>query len=226
MALVQLAFDISSNPVYRWENYYISPSNSEAVTWIRKWPVWPNRVIGIIGEPCSGKTHLVHLWRQKSRATILDLAALSQEDLTQQVIDHPFVIVEDVDLQRDEEKLLHLYNLINEQEGYLVLTSSVPLSQIDITLKDLASRLGSVPTLTINPPDDELLRALLVKRFSDRQLKVPEKVIDYLMKHMERSYSAVDHTCSTLDHKSLQEKRSVTVPFTRSVLLGDAPDAT
>lgn len=219
MSVVQLAFDMSVDPVYRWENFFISSSNSEAITWIRQWPRWRSRTLLLCGPRFSGKTHMTHLWRSESKGVYIDFEKVSFENLSQHVYANPFIIIDDIDQVCDETKLLHLYNLIHEHQGYLLLTSSTTPSQWGVKLSDLDSRLKTMPIVTIQQPDDDLLKALMVKRFSDHQLKVPEKVVNYLAKNMERSYEGVEEICSSLDLQSLQQKRGLTLPFAREVLL-------
>jgi chromosomal replication initiation ATPase DnaA len=218
MTLTQMAFDITSDPIYRWENYYIAEANNAAVCALRQWPRWQGRVLGIVGPRFSGKTHLAHLLRQESRAMFLNVTQVLEEDLTPLLHDHPFVVVEDVDRLNDLTKLFHVYNLIHEHQGYLLLTSQKPFGDLHIPLRDLASRLHGVPQVEIQEPDDELLRALLIKRFSDRQLNVSDKVLDYLIEHIPRSYAGVQMVSDRLDRESLLQKRRLTVPFARGVL--------
>lgn len=219
MSVIQLAFDMSVDPVYRWENFFISSSNSEAITWIRQWPRWRSRALIINGPAFSGKTHIAHLWRSESKACFAEINHLIFEDLSRYVEANPFLIIEDIGPQCDETKLLHLYNLIQEHEGYILFTTNTPPSEWNIKLSDLDSRLKAIPLVNIHEPDDELLKALMIKRFSDCQLRVPDRVVSYLTKHMERSYEAVEILCSSLDRQSLEQKRSLTLPFAREVLL-------
>jgi chromosomal replication initiation ATPase DnaA len=219
MSVVQLAFDMSTNPVYRWENFYISSSNSEAITWIYQWPHWHNRCLLLCGPAFSGKTHIAHLWQSKSKATFCELNQIPFEQLGSYVTDMSVLILEDIDRGYEEVKLLHLYNLIQEHQGYLLMTACKPVTQWNISLLDLDSRLKAIPAVRIQQPDDDLLKALMVKRFSDSQLNVPEKVVNYLAKNMERSYESVEVLCSSLDRQSLQKKRGLTLPFAREILL-------
>lgn len=218
MPVEQLSFDMSAAPIYRWENYYVSPANEEAVNYIRQWPMWNNRTAVIVGPAFGGKSHLAHLWQQESRAEFLDLKTLSQEEITKKIMAHPFCIVENL---RDEdltEKLLVLYNLIQENQGYLLLSATQAPSDMHTKIPDLASRLNAVPVLRIKAPEDDLLKALLVKRFADQQLAVPTPVIEYILKHMERSYQAVQTISQHMDQLSLQHKRNLTVPFVKEIL--------
>lgn len=219
MGVVQLAFDMSFDPVYRWENFYISSSNEKAVTQIRQWPRWQSPILLVQGPAHCGKTHLAHLWQQESRAKFLDLEQTSLDALAQLIHDKPYVILEDIEHIRDEVKLFHLFNLVHEHHGSLLVTARTPPHQWSFKLPDLMSRCRALPVVGIQQPDDDLLHALLIKRFSDVQLRVAPRVLDYLIHHMERSYKAVELISQEINRQSLERKRGVTVPFVRNVLV-------
>lgn len=218
MAIVQLAFDMSLDPVYRWENYFISAANGEAVSWVQRWPRWSGRVLLIYGPKGCGKTHLAHLWRHESRAYFVDESILGLPHLAEYVAKNSFLILENADQVKDQENFLHLYNLIHEHQGYLVMTAREPAQKWGISLKDLSSRLAASSAVEIQKPDDELLEALLIKGFSDRQLRVSAGVTGYLLKRLERSYEAVNAIVHALDLASLSLGRNVTLPLARTVI--------
>ena len=217
-AVIQLAFDMSLNPVYRWENFYISESNEDAISLLQRWPNWDHRVQLIYGPKASGKTHMAHLWRHESRASFVDDSVLKLDYLEEYVEQNPFLIIDDADLVQSHEGLLHLFNLVIEHQGYLLLTAASPPSTWTITLPDLMSRLQSIPKVHIQAPDDALMKAILIKRFSDLQLKVSENVLSYLMKHIHRSYESIHATTKVLSEKSLELRRNLTLPLVKSVL--------
>ncbi|NCP62946.1 MAG: hypothetical protein GW748_07495 [Alphaproteobacteria bacterium] len=216
--VVQLAFDISLDPIYRWENFYISLSNDEAVSLLQRWPRWDNRVQLLYGPSGSGRTHIAHLWRNESRASFVDDSVLKLDYLAEYVCQNPFLIVDNADEISCYKGLFHLYNLINEYQGYLLLTAKTPPRLWNIALPDLASRLQSVPATQIKAPDDDLLCALLIKRFSDLQLKVPENVLNYIIKHMQRSYEGVQEMTTLLNRTSLELRRNLTLPLVKQIL--------
>lgn len=216
--VVQLAFDMSLDPLYRWENFYISPSNEEAVSLLQRWPHWDNRVQLLYGPAGSGRTHIAHLWRNESRASFVDDSVLTLDYLAEYVCQNPYLIVDNADEITCYKGLFHLYNLINEYQGYLLLTAKTPPRFWNIALPDLASRLQSVPATEILAPDDDLLRALLIKGFSDLQLKIPENVLNYIIKHMERSYGGAQDMTTILNRKSLELRRNLTLPLVKQVL--------
>lgn len=216
--VVQLAFDMSLDPIYRWENFYISPSNEEAISLLQRWPQWDSRVQLIYGPSGSGRTHIAHLWRNESRASFVDDSVLTLDYLPEYVAQNSVLIVDNADEITCYKGLFHLYNLIHECQGYLLLTAKTPPRQWRIQLPDLASRLQSIPATEIKTPNDSLLYALLIKRFSDLQVRVAENVVMYLVKHMKRSYPAVQELTTVLNRVSLQQRRNITLPLAKEVL--------
>ena len=168
----------------------------------------------LYGPAGSGKTHLAHLWCERSGATLVagDAAALGEPAALVAV-----VAVDDAE-RAGERALLHLYNLCLERGGSLLLTLPRPPAALSTGLADLASRLRALPVASIAPPDDALLAAVLVKHFADRQLRVAPEVFDYLIPRIERSFAAVAALAARLDKHALETGRSVTIKLARSVL--------
>ncbi len=216
--IIQLALDISLNTSYRWENFYISPSNESVVMLVQNWPHWSNRVQLIYGQQHCGKTHIAHLWAQKSRAIFMNNDSLNLDFLSTQITNNPFVIIDDADKITNFKGMFHLYNLINEHQGYLLLTSSSPVTHWSVPIPDLVSRLRSIPATEIISPDDELLYALLVKRFSDLQIKASGPVLAYIAKHVERSYRGIYSLCNKINQLSLERKKEITIPLVKQAL--------
>lgn len=214
----QRAFHIPFDPIYRWENFFVSSCNSEVVEMVRSWPNWPSHCVIIVGERFSGKTHLAQLWQRESQARIIQANQLDGHDLVQKIMENPCVILEDLDETFCHESLLNLYNLVRENQGSLLITAETPPASWAISLNDLKSRLLACSCIPIKAPDDCLLEALLLKRFSDRQLKVPAAVLTYLVKNIDRSYGGVERICNLLDQESLERKRGMTLPFVRELL--------
>lgn len=217
-SIVQLAFDMSLNPIYRWENFYISKSNEDVVSLLQRWPRWDGRIQLVYGPKGSGRTHIAHLWRNESRASFVDNSVLKLDYLEEYVAQNPFLILDNADQVTNYKGLLHLYNLVQEHQGYLLLTAEKPVKDWDIPLADLASRLQSIPATELLAPDDNLIKALLIKRFSDLQLKVPENVLLFIVKHIHRSYSTIQSTTQILSEKSLEFRRNLTLPLVKEVL--------
>jgi len=197
---IPLSFPVT--PAMAREDFLVSDSNREALAWIDRWPYWNAPLLYIYGPEGSGKTHLASIWKQLSKdgAVIENLDALAG--------DRP-----------QEETLFHLYNRIRQNPGALLLTGTLPLAMVRFAIPDLASRLRACPQVALGLPDEHLLRALLVKLFSDRQMRIDVGVIEYCITRMERSFSAARDLVARLDQKSLNEKRAVSPAMVRSILM-------
>jgi len=165
----------------------------------------------------SGKTHLAQVFAARSGASVLSPQALAAARLPELLGGARAAIVEDA-AATPEEALLHLYNMLAERGGHLLLTAREPPARWGIALADLRSRLLAAPVAALQPPDDTLLAALLVKLFADRQLAVGAEVLAYLVPRLERSFDAAATIVAALDRAALAAHRSITVPLAREVL--------
>jgi len=204
------------------DDYIVTASNREAATWVNAWPEWPSHCMIILGPAGSGKTHLVNLWLQKSRGKIVDIEDLATHDAGSLAMSNTIIAIDDIASvagnDQAEVTLFHLYNLLRETKGYLLLTASRPAAQWNLRLADLRSRILASPVASIAPPDDELLTMLLVKQFHDRQVEISKEVISYLLPRIERTASALRTLVADLDRTSLAEGKPVTVALVRRVL--------
>lgn len=200
-------------------DFMVTSSNREAVAWIEQWPDWSAHCSVIFGPSGCGKTHLANVWQTRSSATPLSLADLSAQNADNTT---NTVLIDDADkivgMPAYEEALFHLYNRLKENKGSLLLTSVHAPAQWGIGLADLRSRLSSVPAIAIAAPDDELLSALMIKQFRDRQIDLSTDVVDYLLPRVERSPAAIRALVTALDQTSLAEGRKITVALARKIL--------
>ncbi len=220
----QLVLDLPFEHGDRLEDFLRSPANAQALDAVLAWPHWPAPALVLWGPTGSGRSHLARIWAARSNARFLDgnrLGAAPQaiEDLGEA----RHAVIDDADLVQDDRTLLHLYNLIANQGGQLLLTASGPVGDWGLTLPDLLSRLRTAWSCAIREPDDALLAALLVKQLQDRQLTVLPGVIAYLARHMERSFAAARRIVHELDRASLRARRPITLPLARTVLAADQP---
>lgn len=218
MTARQLPLDLPVSAGYGPEDYIAGAANAEAITWIERWPSWPVPGLILVGPARSGKTHAAMLWASRSKAAVTAAQALRDVEPPAVLGEHRAVVVEDVDRGVEERKLLHLYNLVVQSSGHILLTALQLPASWGLTLPDLRSRIMALPTATLAAPDDQLLERLLVKLFSDRQLIVPPDVISYLVKRIERSFSAAAAVVAALDSAALAAGRSVTIGLARRVL--------
>jgi chromosomal replication initiation ATPase DnaA len=216
MSLRQLAFDLDRRPALGREDFLLAPGNRDAVSWMERWRDWPNRAFALYGAEGCGKTHLVHLWQGVAGAEVLDAGALGTADLPA-LAGRP-VAVEDGDRGVPERALLHLLNLARESGGYVLLTGRDAPARWAVALPDLRSRLAAIAAVAIAPADEALLGALLVKLFADRQLRVGDGVIPYLLARMERSCAAAQKLVAELDRAAMAEQRPIGLALVRDVL--------
>ncbi len=209
----QLVLGFEHQPASGPEDFMPAAGNREALAWLARWPAWPAPALVLHGPPGCGKSHLARIWAARARACRLDPAALPVADRAPRA-----AILDPAEPIADELTLLRLYNRLAEQGGHLLLTARRPVAGWSIDLADLASRLRAAPAVAIGPPDDDLLAALLLKLFDDRQLDVSDGVIAYLIRHMERSFAAARTMVEALDRHSLRDRRPVTVALARAVL--------
>ena len=210
----QQALDLPVEPRYGRADFLVSDSNRAAFEWIERWPHWPTPALVLHGPPGSGKTHLAHLWCERSGAALIAGEAMTLEGSG--VLSGAIAI--DNAEQASERPLLHAYNLCLERGGTLLLTMGAPPAAQPIALADLRSRLRALLVAEIAPPDDELLAAVLLKQFADRQLRVAPGVVAYLVPRMERSFASAASLAAELDRRALAAAKPVTIKLARAVL--------
>ncbi|MBV9523958.1 MAG: DNA replication protein [Alphaproteobacteria bacterium] len=224
MMTSQFVFEFPHRPAFGEVDFLVAPSNAEAVAWIDRWPRWPAPILILWGPAGCGKTHLAHVWRARSGAPAVPAAALTRAAVPSLLGAPALAVVDDAD-GAAEQPLLHLVNLIAEGRGQLLLTAAQPPARWTTRLADLRSRLVAAPLVAVQPPDDALIGAVLLKLFADRQLVVGEEVILFLLRHMERSFAAARRLVTALDQAALAAQRRITVPLARAVLDDDATQA-
>ncbi|MEL6643854.1 MAG: DnaA/Hda family protein [Pseudomonadota bacterium] len=214
----QLTFDLPTRAALGREDFFVSPANALALATVDDWAQWPMGKLVLVGPHGAGKTHLAHVWAQAAGARIVAAAELGGTDLPA-LASGGAVAVEDADAGPfAEDALFHLHNLLQQAGGALLITATRPPKQWSLTLPDLASRMQAAMTATLDPPDDALLQAVLVKLFDDRQLAVGAEVTEYLAKRMERSFEAAQQIVSALDDAGLAEGRAITRRLAGEVL--------
>lgn len=214
----QLAFDLHFRAALGREDFLVSPVNAAAVAAVDGWQGWPQRAHAIAGPAGCGKSHLVEVWRGLTHAARIEAAVIA-ESAVGIATAAGAVAVEDIDRGiGDERVLFHLFNLAREGRLWLLVTTRALPGEVEITLPDLRSRLRAVALTRIDPPDEALLRAVLVKLMADRQLEISPKVIEYVVRRMERSADAARRFVRELDQQALAARRDVTIPLAREVL--------
>jgi chromosomal replication initiation ATPase DnaA len=219
----QYALGLSLPAIFSDRNFVVSGCNQDAHQWIMSWPKWPAHGFILTGPKACGKSHLAHIWAQQSHASIIPAHELTESHLTD--IAHHLVI-EDIETITSQEVLLHAYNITRERNHSLLMTCHAPAQQLPFTLADLTSRLLSLPSAAIQTPDDLLIAAILRKQFADRQLKIDDDIIAYLLPRIDRSFIEIKNLIEALDHAALAQHKRLTIPFIRQYLALPSADAT
>lgn len=200
----QLPFDLGHRSALTRDDFWVSSSNAEAVGWIDRWPQWPAHMLIVHGPAGCGKSHLCHVMQARGDDRVL--------------------VIDDADKRATHEAqaqaLLHAINAKIESGGDVMLTGQLPPAGWRCDLADLRSRLTAAPAVAIEAPDDTLMAVVLTKLFSDRQISVPQEVVQFVLTRAERSFDSLRRIVAAVDRKALTEKRAVTVPLVRDVLHG------
>jgi chromosomal replication initiation ATPase DnaA len=206
----QLAFALPHAESLSRDDFLEGPANAAALSLIESWPEWPNRIMLLVGPEGCGKSHLATIWAEQAGARSMSAHSLAAAAVPGALATGALV-VEDLNPQAfDELALFHLMNLAREDGAFVLITARVPPAAIEIGLRDLRSRLRAVPVVTLMPPDDHLLRALIVKFGADRQMNIDETIVNFIATRTERSFAAVRHAVEQLDAESLRLGRPVT----------------
>ena len=219
----QLALALGHHTSFAREDFLEGPSNAAPLALIERWPDWPDRLLVLAGPEGSGKSHLAAIWAAAAGARFVAARALGEANLPAALSTGALVIEDVAGEAVDERALFHLINLAREEGAFVLLTALTPPAGWTLRLADLASRLRALPVLALGPPDDALLRALLVKLFADRQLKVDESLMAYLMIRIERSFAAARAFVERLDREALRRRRPVTRALAAEMLGRDEP---
>jgi chromosomal replication initiation ATPase DnaA len=214
----QLAFDLALDPRYGREDFLVSPSNEQAYALIERWPDWPDTIQLLTGPTGSGKSHLASIWATTAKAWTIDAFEVSAERVPH-LVSNGALVIEDMDrADRDEAALFHLLNLARERRASVLITCETAPLHWGLRTPDLLSRLRLAPAATLEPPDDALLKAVLVKLFVDRQLVVDTTVVDYIAVRIERSLARAAEVVGALDREALSRGRRVSRPIAAEIL--------
>ena len=199
-----IKFDYEKN--FERKDFYVSKSNEHIFNLLNNWPKWEKNFLNISGEKFSGKTHLINIFLRKFNGIKLDSNFLKNDHLKEIKI-YQNVIVENLTKEIDENLIYTLINIIDQDNKYLIITSEEPIVNINFNLDDLKSRAKSFLLQNIDKPDDELIFALILKNLSDRQISLDKKLINYLIKRIDRSYSKIFDFIYKIDEISLKKKK-------------------
>jgi chromosomal replication initiation ATPase DnaA len=202
------------------DDFMRGPSNAAALALIESWPDWPSHAAILTGPEGSGKSHLAAIWAQEVGARFLAARSLADADLPAALATGSLVVEDIAEGGFDERALFHLLNLAREDEAFVLLTARTAPATWSLNIRDLASRLKILPVVAMSAPDDNLLRALLVKLFADRQIYVDESLVGYVALRIERTFAAARATVARLDQEALRRKRPLTRALAAELLRG------
>ena len=210
-----LNFNFSKN--YKKDDFFVSKSNFFAFNLIDTWPKWEKNIINVCGEKYSGKTHLSEIFLNKNKGKILDSKKFIFNEAHNLRI-YQNIILENFNNNIDEKSIFSLINFVDQNNKYLVINSLKPINEMYFNLKDLKSRAKNSLVAKIEDPDDQLIKVLLAKNFSDRQIKIDNKLIEFAVKRITRSYGKIFEFIYKIDEMSLKMKKSIDLKTVKKVL--------
>ena len=210
-----IKFDYDKN--FKNDDFYLSKSNKHVFDFLNSWPKWEKNFVNVIGEKLSGKTHLMNIFLQKNKGIKFEGKSLTDNDLKKIKI-FENVIIENLSPNINEKLLYSLFNLVEQDNKFIIVTSAEPIVNITFNLKDLKSRTKNFILLNIEKPDDELIFAIILKNLSDRQIVLEDKFIEFIIKRIERSYSKIYEFIYKIDQLSLKKKKSIDFKIIKEVL--------
>ena len=213
----QLILKFPSEKAFKKEDFYVSQSNQEAYDFINSWPKWIKRIVNIFGPSGSGKTHLVNILKNKTSCLQVNSSEFN-EKIFLRFKTKEALIIENLNEKASEKLLFSLWNIALQDNKYLLITSKKPINSFQFKLRDLMSRVTSSLIIGINLPSDDLISVILAKNFSDKQIKVDKKHIDYIIKRIDRSYEKISQFILTLDKYSLKKGSPFALKLIKEVL--------
>ena len=215
--LNQLLLDFDHKIEFNEHDYYVSKSNYFAFNLIQNWTKWEKKILNIYGDTFSGKTHLAKIFQNKSKALYLTNNDVNEE-IFKKIKLSECIVIDDFEKIQNENLLYSLFNLIYQDNKYLLILSNRAISDIDYSLDDLNSRAKNCIFAQIENPDDDLIFAIIVKSFSDRQIKLEKKFLEYIIKRIERSYGKIYEFIYKVDELSLKKKKPVNLKTIKEIL--------
>jgi chromosomal replication initiation ATPase DnaA len=210
-----LQFDYEQN--FKDQDFYVSKSNEHSFRLLSKWPKWEKNFVNLIGEKFSGKTHLINIFLKKFKGFKINMDKIDNQTL-QDIKIYENIIIEDLDEQIDENLLFTLLNIIDQDNKYLIVTTKKPIVDILFKLDDLNSRSKNFLLSNIEKPEDDLMFALILKNLSDRQISLDKKLIDFIIKRIDRSYGKIFDFIYKIDEISLKRKKAIDFKIIKEVL--------
>ena len=210
-----LEFNLDQN--FAYDDFFVSKCNYFPFSLIESWPNWEKNIINIYGEKYSGKSHLSEIFKKKHKAIIIKNDEVNNEFFNK-IRFHENIILDNLEYVSDEKILYSIFNFAEQYNKYLIINSTNPINSINFSLPDLKSRLKNCIFAKIDKPDDDMIFALVLKHFSDRQIKIEKKIIEYITKRIERSYGKILDFIYKVDQFSLVNKKPIDYKSIKSIL--------
>ena len=210
-----IKFDYEQN--FKDDDFYVSKSNEHVFNLLNNWPSWEKKFLNINGENFSGKTHLINIFLKKFKGMKIEARSINNDTLKDVKI-HQNIVIENITKDIDEKLFFTLFNIADQDNKYLIVTSVEPIVHINFNLADLKSRSKDFLLQNIEKPDDDLIFALLLKNLSDRQISLEKKLLDYVIKRIDRSYGKIFNFIYKIDEISLKKKRSIDLKILKEAL--------
>ena len=215
--LNQLLFNFNHRQNFNYDDFFVSKSNYFAFQLIEKWPKWEKNILNISGEKFSGKSHLANIFCNKNKCIKIIEDQLNDEILIKLKL-HENIVLDNFENLTEERLLYSLFNLVDHDSKYLLINSITPINEMNFELNDLKSRSKNCLFAKIDKPDDELMFALILKNFSDRQIEIDKKFIDFIIKRIDRSYGKISDFIYKIDELSLKNKKPIDFKTIKEIL--------
>ena len=215
--LNQLLFNFNYSQNFNYDDFFVSKSNYFAFQLIEKWPKWEKNILNISGEKFSGKSHLANIFCNKNKCIKIAEEQLNDEILKKLKL-HENIVLDNFDNLTEERLLYSLFNLVDHDNKYLLINSIKPINEMNFDLNDLKSRSKNCLFAKIDKPDDELMFAIILKNFSDRQIQIDKKLIDFIIKRIDRSYGKIADFIYKVDELSLKKKKAININIIKEIL--------
>ena len=210
-----LNFDFEQN--FKDQDFYVSKSNEFSFKLLNSWPKWERNFVNLIGEKFSGKTHLVNIFLHKFKGIKIEAKDINNEFLKKIKV-YENIVIENFNDKIDESLFFTLLNIIDQDNKYLILTSKIPIVDYIFKLDDLNSRSKNFILSNIEKPEDDLMFALILKNLSDRQISIDKKLIEFIIKRIDRSYGKIFDFIYKIDKISLKRKKPIDFKIVKEVL--------
>ena len=215
--LDQLLLNFKFSKNFQKDDFFVSKSNFFAYNLINSWPNWEKNILNICGEKYSGKSHLLKIFQEKNKGKLFDSRTFTLEDVKNLRL-YQNIILENFDEKVEEKAIFSLINFVDQNNKYLLIVSELPINEINFKLNDLKSRSKNCLIAKIEQPDDDLIKVLIAKSLSDRQIKIDNKLIEYAVKRISRSYGKISEFIYKIDEVSLKKKKSIDLKTIKKVL--------